>query len=95
MAILRIQHPIPDYERWKAAFDSDPADRRGSGVIRYWIRRPVSDPHFVMIDLEFASVDDADGLLQKMQRLWASGQAPVSATPEAWIVDTVEAVELD
>jgi len=24
MYILRIEHPVPDYDGWKKAFDSDP-----------------------------------------------------------------------
>jgi hypothetical protein len=35
MHILRIEHPVPNYNAWKAAFDSDPIDREGSGVRRY------------------------------------------------------------
>jgi hypothetical protein len=35
MAILRIEHRVPSYESWKQAFDSDPVDRKGSGVRRY------------------------------------------------------------
>ena len=36
-----------------AAFDHDPADRKGSGVRRYRIYRPVDDPHYITLDLEF------------------------------------------
>ena len=25
--ILRIEHPVPDYDAWKEAFDSDPISR--------------------------------------------------------------------
>ena len=53
MTILRIEHAVSDYGTWKAAFDSDPAGRAQSGVRRYRIMRPVDDPHYVMIDLEF------------------------------------------
>ena len=56
MTLLRIQHPVPDYDRWKRAFDLDPADRHGSGVIRYTIFRAVTDPNFVMVDLELGTV---------------------------------------
>ena len=31
MYILRIEHPVPDYDAWKAAFDSDPIGRERSG----------------------------------------------------------------
>ena len=27
MHILRIEHPVPDYDAWKQAFDSDPIGR--------------------------------------------------------------------
>jgi hypothetical protein len=32
MYILRIEHPVPDFEGWKTAFDSDPVGREKSGV---------------------------------------------------------------
>jgi hypothetical protein len=40
MYILRIEHPVPDYDTWKASFDSDPIGRERSGVRRYRILRP-------------------------------------------------------
>jgi hypothetical protein len=35
--ILQIEHPVPNFEGWKAAFDSDPIGRERSGVRRYRI----------------------------------------------------------
>ena len=70
MPTLRIQHSVPDFERWKRVFDSDPADRKGSGVREYSVSRSVDDPNLVMIDLVFDSIDDARGLLAKMERIW-------------------------
>src|SRR5207245_1771311 len=76
MPILRIEHAVPDFSGWKRAFDSDPADRKGSGVRRYRVLRSVDDPNYVMIDLEFDTLEDAEGLLTKMSRV-----ASVTATP--------------
>jgi hypothetical protein len=53
MYILWIEHPVSDYDAWKAAFDSDPIGRECSGVRRYRILRATDDPNYVMIDLEF------------------------------------------
>ncbi len=39
MYILRIEHGVPDYESWKAAFDRDPIGRERSGVARYRVMR--------------------------------------------------------
>ncbi len=94
MPILRIEHAVPDFSGWKRAFDSDPADRKGSGVRRYHVMRSVEDPNYVMIDLEFDSLEDAEGLLAKMRRVWSGDGQRVMRNPQARIVDTVEVIEL-
>jgi hypothetical protein len=43
MYMLRIEHPVPNFDGWKKAFDSDPVDREKSGVRRYQILRPPDD----------------------------------------------------
>ncbi len=94
MPILRIQHSVPSFEGWKRAFDSDPVDRKGSGVHRYVVHRSVADPNFVMIDLELASVAEAERLLEKLRHLWSGPGKAVMQNPEAWIVETVESKSL-
>ena len=61
----------PGFDSWKRAFDSDPADRKGSGVRRFEVLRSVDEPNYVMIDLEFDSLDEAEGLLSTMRRIWS------------------------
>lgn len=90
MPILRIQHAVPDFDGWKRAFDGDPMDRKGSGVRKYQLHRSVADPNFVMIDLEFDTLADAERLLEKLRHLWAGPGGSVMRNPEAWIVETVE-----
>jgi hypothetical protein len=94
MPILRIEHSVPDYNGWKQAFDNDPADRKGSGVRRYQVLRSVEDPNYVMIDLEFDSLDEAEGLLAKMRRVWSGDGQRVMRNPQARIVNSVESREL-
>ena len=60
MYILRIEHPVADYDAWKEAFDSDPIGRERSGVRRYRVMRATDDPSHVMIDLEFYSLGHAE-----------------------------------
>jgi len=90
MPILRIQHSVPTFESWKRAFDSDPMDRKGSGVRRYDVYRAVADPHLVMIDLELDTLDEANGLLGRLRQLWAGPGGAVMRNPEAWILEIVE-----
>ena len=94
MATLRIQHSVPNFEGWKRVFDSDPADRKGSGVRRYSVSRSVDDQSLVMIDLEFDNVENARGLLSKMERIWAGSGKDVMKNPVAWIVERVETIDL-
>jgi hypothetical protein len=94
MPTLRIEHSVPDYETWKRAFDSDPADRRGSGVRRFRISRSVAKPNLVLIDLDFDDVASAETLLATMQQVWAGPAASIMRNPRATIVQQVESVEL-
>ena len=43
MTTLRIEHKVPNFDGWKKAFDSDPIDRKKSGVNRYSIYRPADE----------------------------------------------------
>ena len=90
MPLLRIEHRVPDYEGWKRAFDSDPADRKGSGVKRYSIMRSIEDPQHVLIDLEFATASEAEVLLASMRQIWNQIQGKVIFEPRAAIVEIVE-----
>ena len=94
MPILRIQHSVPNFEGWKRAFDSDPMDRKGSGVRRYNVHRSVADPNFVMIDLELDTLAEAERLLEKLRHLWVGPGGSVMRNPEAWIVETVESISI-
>jgi hypothetical protein len=94
MITLRIEHRVPNYDAWKQAFDNDPAGRKQSGVLRYSILRGVDEPNYVMIDLDFGSRDDAEGLLAKMRQVWGRVQGSIIDEPHARIVERVETIEL-
>ena len=89
--VLRIDHRVADYDGWKQAFDSDPADRKGSGVLRYDVSRAVDDPNHVVIDLEFETVAEAEALLASMRDVWQAVEpAGLIEGPQARIVEVVE-----
>lgn len=90
MPILRIQHVVPDFEAWKRAFDNDPMGRAQSGVRKYQVSRSTAEPNLVMIDLEFASIEEADTMLQRLRVLWAGPGGAVMRNPQAWVIDTIE-----
>jgi hypothetical protein len=88
---LRIEHPVPDFDAWKQAFDSDPVGREQGGVRRYRVLRQVDDPNYVMIDLEFDSSSEAETFLAALRELW--GRVDVMRDPKARIVEMVESKE--
>jgi len=97
MVTVRIEHPVSSFPTWKAAFDRDPADRRGSGVRRYAVLQPVDDPNYVLIDLDFDSTDRAEAFLSQMRRVWASPNAAPAlrgGAPRAAVLRAVETVTL-
>jgi hypothetical protein len=94
MPVVRIEHVVPNFEMWKKVFDSDPADRKGSGVRRYQILRAQDEPNYVMIDLEFDSNDEAEAFLRTMEEVWSGPGKAVMQNPRARVADRVELNEL-
>jgi len=96
LATLQVEHAISDFEVWKKAFQADPVQRKESGVRRYRVLRPVDDPRYVKIDLDFDSVEEADAFRAALQGLWSSGRAApaLAGTPQTRIVEEVLAEEL-
>ncbi len=92
MPVLRLEHAITDFDVWKAAFDRDPVSRQRSGVRSYRVYRPVDDPKYVAVDLEFDTSAEAERFQVALQRLWQSQQAApaLMGTPQVRIVEAVE-----
>lgn len=92
MTTLRIEHAIYDYDQWKEAFDSYAKVRADAGVRGHAIRRPLEDPKYLMLDLEFDTADAATGFAQFLeQRIWSSpDSAPALAgVPRTRILELV------
>jgi hypothetical protein len=94
MTILQIEHNIPDFNVWKKAFDSDPINRKKSGVIRYSILQPVDDPKYIIIDLEFNNLKNAEDSLVALQKLWEKVEGKVMMNPKTRILHKIESVEV-
>lgn len=93
MPIVQIEHEVRDFEAWKIAFDNGPANRKEAGVLRYRILRPVDDPHYVMVEVEFESTEEARAFIDAMQDVWDGLAYKSAASPRARIVDALETRE--
>lgn len=92
MPTLQLEHAIKDFALWKAAFDRDPIDRRGLGVRRHRVFRPLDDPNYVIVELEFDTTAEAERCGVALRELWSSRQAApaLSGDPRVRIVDAIE-----
>jgi hypothetical protein len=90
MHTVQIEHPVRDFDGWKVAFDSDPARREASGVLRYRIFRPVDDPHFVCVDLDFDTKHAAEAFVTAMRAIWRRVEGTVMTSPRVRIGECVE-----
>ena len=95
MPILQIEHAISDFDVWKRAFDADPVGRTDGGVRSYRVLRPLDDPHYVKIDLEFDTQAEAETFRGRLRELWASGRAApaLAGAPQTSIVEVVASNE--
>ncbi len=94
MIVLQIEHPVPNFAGWKQAFDSDPVGRKKMGVRRYRVLRPVDNPNFAIIELEFDTIAEAEALLDAMRVVWGRVQGSIINDPQARIVEVVESIDL-
>ena len=90
MVLLQIEHPVPVYNAWKSAFDCDPVHRIEAGVRRYATFRPIDDPNYVIIHLEFDQLSDASALLATLHKLWERVEGKIILNPKTRIVEMLD-----
>ena len=93
MFIVQIEHPVPNFDAWKQAFDSDPVGRERSGVRRYQVLRPMDNPDYAMVDLEFDNASKAEAFLAAMREVWRRVEGTIIESPRVQIVEVVESKE--
>ncbi|HWI04545.1 MAG TPA: hypothetical protein VNT52_12100 [Acidimicrobiales bacterium] len=89
MATLHIRHAITDFDVWVAAFNRFADARRNAGVRGQRVQRPVDDPAYVVIDLDFDTAEAAESFRHFLQtQVWVPGVTPaLVGTPETMILE--------
>lgn len=90
MHTVQIEHPVPNFDGWKVAFDRDPAHRKASGVRCYRISRPVNNLNVVCVDLDFDTKESAEAFVKTMEAIWQRVEGTVMTNPRVRIVEIVE-----
>ena len=92
MVTLRIEHAIHDYGTWQEAFDRFAGAREKGGVRGFTIRRPVDDPRYLMLDLEFDTAGRAEAFARFLhQQVWSSpaSSPALAGAPRTRVLDLV------
>ena len=98
MSTLHIEHPISDFTTWKAAFDRFAGIRQQSGVRSHRIQRPMDDPRYIVVDLDFDDPAEAEAFLEFLQtKVWSSPEnsPALAGDPRTAILEPVEGPDSD
>jgi hypothetical protein len=89
---LHIEHPITSYEAWAGAFDGFAEARQRAGVREHRLQRPVDDPNYIVIDLDFDNAEQAAAFLGFLKsKVWAvpENSPGLAGAPKAMILEPV------
>jgi hypothetical protein len=89
MATLHIRHAITDFDTWAEAFGRFADARRNGGVRAHRVHRPVDDPAYVVIDLDFDTRQAAESFCTFLRnQVWVPGASPaLIGTPETMVLE--------
>ncbi len=91
MIVVAIQHPVADYDAWKAVYDERNPGTFGAIFAR--VNRSVGDPNLVVVVAGFESVEAANGMIESPDLKAAMDRAGVTAAPRIEIFEESEVVQ--
>ena len=93
MPTLHIEHAITDFDAWTSAFQRFADVRREAGVRSQRVQRPVGDPRYVVIDLDFDTTEEAEGFLRFLRaKVWGTREnsPALAGSPETMILEPAD-----
>lgn len=91
MVTLHIEHSISDFEAWSNAFAQFADARHHAGVRAHLVRQPVDDPNYILIDLDFDTLEAAAAFRDFLHTVvWAvPANAPaLTGTPQTMLLES-------
>ena len=95
MFSLQIEHAVPDQSKWKKEFDCDLKKKKKMGVKQFEIFQRSGDLNYVIINLWFESLVQAEEAVVQLRGLWAGAGARFILNPQIRILNRVEQQTLD
>ena len=94
MFILQIEHEVFNFDGWKTAFENDPIDRKKAGVRHYYIFQRADNLNFVVINLEFDDLSEAERTLASLKILWGNITGKIMMNPHTRILKLIESKDV-
>lgn len=98
MPTLHIEHPISDLETWLSAFGAFADARRNAGVRAERIHQPVDDDRYILVQLDFGTVDEAAAFKAFLEGVvWQSNDLSpgLAGQPTARVLEQVDVASHD
>ena len=96
MVTLHIEHQITDLATWLAAFGRFADARQKAGVRAHRVYQPVDDDKYIVIDLDFDTIEEAGRFKRFLETsVWSSQDASpgLASAPQARVQQLVETEE--
>jgi hypothetical protein len=94
MYVLQIEHEVLNFDTWKIAFESDPIDRKKMGVRQYEIFSRADNMNYVVIDLQFEHLSEAETASARLRKMWERLDGKIVINPQLRILNQIERKEL-
>jgi heme-degrading monooxygenase HmoA len=91
MIVVAIQHPVADYDAWKAVYDQNNPGTFGAKMAR--VNRSVDDPNLVVVVAAFESVEAANSMIENPELKADMDRAGVTAAPRIEVYEEAEVVQ--
>lgn len=91
MATLHIEHAITDFGVWRGAFEAFAGARQSAGVVAERVQQPIDDDKYVVVDLDFPTIDQASQFLEFLRTaVWATPAASpaLDGTPVGRVLES-------
>lgn len=92
MTTLHIEHPITELNTWLTAFGRFAEARQKAGVRAHRVYQPIDDEQYIVITLDFDTVEEAKRFKQFLEtNVWSSAEASpgLAGIPRARILQPV------
>ena len=90
MVIVAIQHPVADYDAWKAVYDANNPGTMGAAFAR--VNRMVGEPNTITVVAGFETLEAAEAMMANPGLKDVMKEAGVTAEPRVEMYEELEAV---